>query len=192
MRILCVNDDPVIHELFERSLEKLELPDLQYLSTASGEDAVAIVTGSPVDLVLLDNMLPDIPGIEVLSRIKAIQPDTEVLMITGNVPVADAVTAMKAGARDYIEKPFHADLLCEKVYNLAEYIRRNREAEDYRFAKEVVENGAGREISSLEEAICTMKECQSRVVAIIDSDRSDAGKLEEIRREIIDYSGRCR
>jgi len=191
MRILCVDDDPVILQLFERSLKKLDLPDFQYLSTTSGKDALTIITGSSVDLVLLDKILPDLQGLEVLAQIKSISPNTEVLMITGHASVSDAVKAMKAGARDYIEKPFHLDLLREKIYNLVEFRMRNREAEDYRFAKEIVENGACRDITSLEEAIDTMKRCQARVVAILDSGRSDGEKLDGIRGEINSYAGGC-
>ncbi|MBN1756774.1 MAG: response regulator [Chitinispirillaceae bacterium] len=191
MRILCVDDDPVILRLFERSLAKIDLPDYHYLSTSTGNEAVTIATTTPVDLVLLDNILPDIRGLEVLEKIKAVRPGIEILMITGHASVADAVAAMKNGARDYIEKPFHLDLLREKIYNLVEYRLRNREAEDYRFAKEVVENDAGTQISSLETFIDNMKKCRSRVIAILESDRSDADKLKSIRSEISDSTGGC-
>ncbi len=190
MRILCVDDDPVILQLFERSLAKIELPEYEYLSAANGNDAIAIVSRTPVDLILLDNVLPDITGIEVLEKIKPVHPATEVLMITGHASIADAVKAMKAGARDFIEKPFHLDLLREKVYNLVEYRLRNREAEDYRFAKEVMENDAGSQISALETFIDNMKQCQSRVIAIIESDTSNIAKIESIRNEISQYKGR--
>lgn len=191
MRILCVDDDPVMLKLFERSLGKLELPDYQYLSCATGTEGVTLCTEHPVDLVLLDNLLPDIRGIEVLEKIKAIRPETEVLMITGHASVSDAVKAMKAGARDYIEKPFHLDLLREKVHNLIEFHMRNREAEDYRFAKEVVEDGASREISSLEELVDDMKKCQGRVMAILASTEAADLKLEAIRKEVCDFKGGC-
>jgi DNA-binding NtrC family response regulator len=191
MRILCVDDDPVILGLFEKSLARIDIPEYQYLSSASGKEAIALTTESPVDLVLLDNMLPDISGIDVLEKIKGSHPETEVLMITGHASVSDAVKAMKAGARDYIEKPFHLDLLREKVYNLLEFRLRNREAEDYRFAKEAVENGASREITSLEEAIDTIKKCQLRVMSILESDRPDSRKLEDIRKEISDHTVGC-
>ena len=188
MRILCVDDDPVILRLFERSLAKIDMPDYHYLSTSTGSEAVTIATTTPVDLVLLDNILPDIRGIEVLERIKAVKPETEILMITGHASVADAVAAMKNGARDYIEKPFHLDLLREKIYNLVEYRLRNREVEDYRIAKEAVESGASTQITSLETAIDTMRKCQERVLAIIESDRSDTVKIGEIRSEINRYA----
>jgi len=189
MRILCVDDDPVILRLFERSLAKIDLPDYHFLSTSTGNEAVTIATTTPVDLVLLDNILPDIRGLEVLEKIKAVRPEIEILMITGHASVADAVAAMKNGARDYIEKPFHLDLLREKIYNLVEYRLRNREVEDYRIAKEVVESDAISQISSLETAIGEMKNCQARVFAIIESDLSDARKLEGIRAEINQYNG---
>ena len=191
MRILCVDDDPVILQLFERSLARIELPEYRYLSAANGNDAIALINSTPVDLVLLDNVLPDIRGTEVLEKIKGEHPSIEVMMITGYASVTDAVTAMKAGARDYIEKPFHLDLLREKVYNLVEYRLRNREAEDYRIAKEVVESDAGSQITSLETVIDDMKKCQSRVITIIESDRSDAEKLDAIRNEILHVTGGC-
>ena len=191
MIILCVDDEPSMLDLIERSLADIDLPDYRYLSATTGTDAISIVNKHSVDVVLLDNMLPDIHGIEVLERIKAMSPRTEVLMITGHASISDAVQAMKNGARDYIEKPFLLDLLREKIYNLVEYSLRNREVEDYRMAKEVVESNACIQISSLEEAIDAMKKCQGRVIAIIESDRCDAEKLDAIRSEIFHYTGGC-
>jgi len=77
----------------------------------SGEDALKILHKQPVDLVLLDLRLPKIDGLEVLANIKEIDPELLVIMITAVSDPRPAVAAMKAGAYDYLNKPFELDEL---------------------------------------------------------------------------------
>ena len=191
MNILCVDDDPIILQFLEEALKKCDLPHYELRTAMSGNEAIDIVLKLPIDLIILDYKLPDITGLETLRRIKITRPRTEIMMITGYASIESAVEAMKAGARDYVEKPFALDLLREKVLNIIELRRRESEAEEYRYAKEVMEAGAQRAIVSLESAIDLMKQCQARVTAIIDSDRCNAEKVTLIRREINDFARDC-
>ncbi len=63
----------------------------------------------PFNIALVDIKMPDMDGIEVLRRIKGEWPDTPVIMITGYSTIATAVSTIKLGAYDYIEKPFTPD-----------------------------------------------------------------------------------
>ena len=74
------------------------------LSAMSGEEAVQLVEQESPDLVLLDLGLPGIDGIEALTRIKKIDEQIEAIMITAQGSIESAVAAMKAGARNYINK----------------------------------------------------------------------------------------
>ncbi len=77
----------------------------------SGEEALSILNKQLIDLVLLDIKLPQMDGLEVLDGIKEVDPDLLVIMITAHGTVETAVEAMKAGAYDYLMKPFELDEL---------------------------------------------------------------------------------
>jgi DNA-binding NtrC family response regulator len=187
MVIFCVDDDPDMLTYFTEAVRKLDLPELGVLFASTGKEALEIAEKRLFDLVLLDIRLPDISGIEVLRKIKSLQPLAEVLIVTGHASVETAVEAMKAGARDYIEKPMRLDLLHEKMRTSIELRERMKEVEEYRYAKETIEVGAQREIASLEDMIGCMKKCKNRVMEIIESSLSDAEKVKLVRREMSNF-----
>ena len=69
----------------------------------------------PPALVLLDIWLPDIDGLEVLTKLRKDYPETAVIMMSGHAGITSAVTAIKKGASDFLEKPLNMDVLLEKV-----------------------------------------------------------------------------
>ena len=109
--ILVVDDDPGVRESFRLILEDhydvLDVPD--------GPRALEVVRSAQVDLVLLDIRLPDMDGIEVLERTKAIDEGIEVILVTAVKTVRTAVAAMKLGAFDYLTKPFEEDELLQLI-----------------------------------------------------------------------------
>src|SRR5881396_3395229 len=109
--ILVVDDDPGVRESFRLILEDhydvLDVPD--------GPQALETVRASEVDLVLLDIRLPEMDGIEVLERIKTMDEQVEVVLVTAVKTVRTAVAAMKLGAFDYLTKPFEEDDLLSVV-----------------------------------------------------------------------------
>jgi len=106
--ILVVDDDAGLRESFRLILEG----DYEILDAPDGRTAIEIVRTQPVDLVLLDIRLPDLDGIEVLERVKALDEGLEVILVTAVKTVRTAVAAMKLGALDYLTKPFEeAELL---------------------------------------------------------------------------------
>lgn len=82
------------------------------------------------DCVLLDVRLPDMSGIDVLSELRRLGLQPAVIVMTGFGDVPLAVEAMKAGARDFIEKPFAADLIMSAVDSILQGDRQNRPAGD--------------------------------------------------------------
>ena len=100
--ILVVDDDPGLRESFRLILED----EYEVLDVPDGAQALDIVRSYQVDLVLLDIRLPGMDGLEVLERIKALDEQLDVILVTAIKTVRTAVSAMKLGALDYLTKPF--------------------------------------------------------------------------------------
>jgi DNA-binding NtrC family response regulator len=109
--ILVVDDDAGLRESFRLILEE----NYDLLEAVDGRQAIETVRTSEVDLVLLDIRLPEMDGIEVLERIKGLDEQVEVILVTAVKTVRTAVAAMKLGAFDYITKPFEEDDLLSVV-----------------------------------------------------------------------------
>ncbi len=112
--ILIVDDDEVMQETLSDVLRKR---GYEIFSVGSGNGALSMVQKNLIDLILLDMKLPDIDGLEVLKKIKEFDTEILVVMMTAYSDVQSAVSAMKSGAYDYINKPFELEelrLLIEK------------------------------------------------------------------------------
>ncbi|MBT8485910.1 MAG: sigma-54-dependent Fis family transcriptional regulator [Phycisphaerales bacterium] len=110
--ILIVEDEQVLRESLAGLLED-EGYDVH--QAADGEVAHRFVLERPVDLVLSDVRMPVMDGLELLERLKQVIPETPVIMITAFGTVGTAVTAMRAGAWDYLLKPVQFDDLLLKI-----------------------------------------------------------------------------
>src|SRR5437660_3035697 len=104
-RILIIDDDKSLLESYTVLLED----EFQVFTAETGERGLDLLRHEDVHLVLLDIRLPGIDGIEVLRRIKAMDENVDVIMITAVKNVRVAVEAIKIGAYDYLEKPFEID-----------------------------------------------------------------------------------
>jgi two-component system, NtrC family, response regulator AtoC len=104
-RILIIDDDKSLLESYTVLLED----EFQVSTAELGESGLELLRHEDVHLILLDVRLPDMSGIEVLRRIKALDENVDVIMITAVKDVRVAVEAIKLGAYDYLEKPFEID-----------------------------------------------------------------------------------
>lgn len=112
MRILVIEDESKMAALLRRALrEEGYAVDV----TASAEDAVWMGTENPYDAVVLDVMLPDGNGFEVLKRLREAGRWSPVIMLTARDAVADRVRGLDAGADDYLIKPFSFDELLARL-----------------------------------------------------------------------------
>ena len=109
--VLVVDDDPGVRASFQLVLDQ----DYEVVEAAAGRQALELLAGRQVDLVLLDIRLPEMDGIEVLERIKALDEGIEVILVTAVRTVRTAVAAMKLGAFDYLTKPFEDEELLTLV-----------------------------------------------------------------------------
>ncbi|MBD3267305.1 response regulator [bacterium] len=100
--ILIVDDDRASREVVR---EALEMEGYDFLEAGTGEEALELFQNREIDVVTCDIMLPGMDGIELLTKLKEINKDVEVVMITGLNAVDTAVEAMRLGASDYLTKP---------------------------------------------------------------------------------------
>jgi len=103
--ILVVDDEHGVRQSFNMVLKD----EYNVLLAGTGEEAVDIFTKNTIDLVLLDILLPDIYGIDLLKKLKEIDPNAEIIMVTAVKEIQTAVEAIKLGAYEYIIKPFKVD-----------------------------------------------------------------------------------
>ena len=120
--ILVVDDEPSIRHAIVRAFADLTVQEAE-----TGEQALAMVKDAYPDLVLLDNKLPDGDGMTLLAKIRAIDPELPVVLLTGHGSVDLAVEALKQGVADFIEKPFKLERLRTTVGNLLEKQRLGRQ-----------------------------------------------------------------
>jgi two-component system, OmpR family, response regulator len=119
LRVLVVDDEPNIAELLRMAL-RYEGWDVDVAH--SGTQAVSTARKLAPDAVVLDMMLPDFDGMEVLRRLRAEQPDVPVLFLTARDAVEDRVAGLTAGGDDYVTKPFSLE---EVVARLRALMRRS-------------------------------------------------------------------
>jgi two-component system OmpR family response regulator len=118
MHVLVVDDEPNIAELLAMAL-RLEGWEISVAHT--GSKAVASARRQRPDVVVLDLMLPDFDGLEVMRKLRASTPDIPVLFLTAKDSVEDRVAGLTAGGDDYVTKPFSLE---EVVARLRALLRR--------------------------------------------------------------------
>jgi UDP-3-O-acyl N-acetylglucosamine deacetylase len=120
-KVLVVDDEENIRDALEGILcdEGYEV-----IAVGEGETALRTIGSNDIDLILLDIWMPGIDGIQTLKILKNLEPDIEVVMMSGHGTIETAVKATRIGAFDFIEKPFSMDKLLSVV---SKGIRRGRE-----------------------------------------------------------------
>jgi DNA-binding NtrC family response regulator len=127
MQILLVEDEIVLARNVQRALES-QGHSVEWLE--SGEAALGWLRNARPDLVLLDNRLPGISGLETLQELRAIDPTIIVIMMTAFATLEDAVAAMRLGAADFVRKPVG---LAELELAIERVIEKDRLRQELRF-----------------------------------------------------------
>ena len=109
MRILIVDDNEVFRLPLQRALEAA---GFEVIAVPSAEDALDVLDGSTVDVLLTDQRLPGMDGVQLITRVKATHPAMGIIAMTAYGTIESAVEARRRGADDYLVKPFEVpDLL---------------------------------------------------------------------------------
>jgi two-component system OmpR family response regulator len=129
VKVLVVDDEETLSELLSMAL-RYEGWEVQ--TAASGTAAVRMARDFRPDAVVLDMMLPDIDGLEVLRRLRADRLDVPVLFLTARDAVEDRVAGLTAGGDDYVTKPFSLEEVIARVRGLMRRTRLLAAADDTR------------------------------------------------------------
>jgi len=124
-KVMVVEDTPEVRELVNKILRT---GGFEPMPKASAAELKESFTGPQPDVLLLDLVLPDGDGLELLPLIKKQWPDTEVIVLTGNATFDAAVEATKRGAYHFQNKPFDHKTLLVSVDKALEHKRLNEEA----------------------------------------------------------------
>ncbi len=154
IKVLIVED-----ESNQRVLLKRILAEEGYLieEAADGKEAVEIFTAGDFDIVLLDQRLPDMHGIEVLEKMKSVNPMVPVILVTAFANIHDAVNAMRRGAFHYLTKPVDTEELLLSIKNAWATLTLKREnvelretlKERYSYSKIIYASGVMEEVLSM-------------------------------------------
>lgn len=116
-KILILDDNADMCDLLAECLRPLRY---DVTSTTSSPHALALIETERFEAAILDLLLPDIDGMEVLRRVRKRRPEIEIIVLTAYATLETAVEAMRLGAYDYITKPFHAGMIRSTVTRAVE------------------------------------------------------------------------
>ena len=112
MRILVAEDEPAIADFIERGLTA---EGYAVTVATGGAEALRRALAEDYALMILDRMLPECDGLDVLTKLRPVKPSLPVIMLTARTEIDDRVAGLDAGAVDYITKPFAFDELAARV-----------------------------------------------------------------------------
>ena len=173
--VLILDDEPVIREVLGSVLAKAGHATREAATAAEG---LARLEKEPIDLLLLDLMLPDRPGLEVLVEVRARHPEIPVVVVTAYSSVESAITAMREGAFHYIPKPFRNEEVVHVVRQALE--KRQLVAENRALRAKLDAPGGFRELvgrsASMERVYETVRQAAAARSTILVTGESGTGK----------------
>jgi len=111
-KVLLVDDEG---DFLEALSQRMTSRGMEVTTTTSAREAIKKVEEGSFDAVILDLMMPEMDGLEVLQTLKQKKPEIQVILLTGHASVAKGIEAMKLGAMDFLEKPAEIKELTEKI-----------------------------------------------------------------------------
>lgn len=154
-KILIIDDDYLIREKLKQQLSI----DYELTLVESGKQAIEVLKEHFFDIVLLDLYLIDMHGIDVLKKIKEIDNDANILVLTGSGNIDEMKSVISNGANDFITKPYDIDVLKNRINTLIEKIKLNKEL--VYFKEEIKKQHA-------HSSIVTQSDKMKKVLEIVD------------------------
>ena len=111
-KVLLVDDEEVFVEVLS---QRLETRGVKVEWVTNGADAVAKAKSQRFDAIVLDLAMPGMDGIETLIQLREIDPDVQVMLLTGRATLKKGLEAMKLGAVDFLEKPIEIEDLMDRI-----------------------------------------------------------------------------
>ncbi|QKF80705.1 response regulator transcription factor [Halarcobacter ebronensis] len=175
MKILLLEDDTLLNEIIEEFLEKLEYT---IVTTFDGQEALETIYEQKFDLLILDVNVPSLNGFDLLKELKANSIDIPTIYITSLHTSKDMEDGFKAGADDYIKKPFHLSELNLRINN----IKRLRQIEASGIVKlnDKISYDNDKKVVLIDSNEIQLSKTESRVFEYLIKNRNKAISIEEI------------
>jgi two-component system response regulator HydG len=183
-RLLVVDDAPATLELLERNLAS---QGYQVFSASNAADAIKILNGTPIDLVITDFKMPEVSGLDLIRHVRENFKNTEVMMITGFPTVEGAVEAVKTGAEEYLTKPFTDEELFSAVLRVLDKLRLRRSVQAPPLQRLPSLHGLIAESEPMQKVFGVIARAASTSATVLISGESGTGK--ELVARAIHYNG---
>ncbi len=181
--ILVVDDTPSTLEVLQRSLTAEGYTTYTALNAV---DALNLLDGTSVDLVITDLKMPKISGIDLIRHVRENHKNTAVMMITGYATVESAVEAVKSGAEEYVPKPFTDNELLAAVRRVLDKLQHRREAAAKPAPGPEFAYGLIGESPAMQKVFAAIRKASSTSATVLITGESGSGK--ELVARAIHYS----
>lgn len=185
-KILIADDEARIRRVMALLLKE---EGYEVMAVENGREVLDVLLSFQPDVVLLDQQMPVLTGVETLEQIKSIRPNQVVIFVTAFGSVALAVDAVKKGAYDFIEKPFDNDNLILKVRRAVEHCSMKGEIRNLKNKLKETGSFIVGENGGLKQVIAQVKRVAETHATVLISGESGTGK-ELIAHAIHTYSNR--
>lgn len=181
--ILVVDDSPKTLEVLQRNLSS---QGYRIMIAPGVEEAVGILEGTQIDLIITDLKMPGSSGLDLIRYVRENLKDTEIMMITGYASIEGAIEAVKTGAEEYLSKPFTDEELFTAVRRVLDklYMRRTIQAKALRTPK--ASQGLIGESKSMRNVFHDIAKASSTTATVLITGESGTGK--ELVARAIHYS----
>jgi len=185
IRILVVDDEASQRELVSGYLKK---QGFEVFTAAGGESALELFRQAPMELILTDQRMPGLSGLDLLKAAREINPETQVIVMTAYGSVETAVEAMRDGAADYVAKPLNLDELRQKIQRIVEQHRlyaENRALREELKSRHRIEGIIGESGQMVEVISLVQRVAASEATVLI---RGESGTGKELIAKAIHYA----
>jgi two-component system response regulator HydG len=175
LTLLVVDDEPAVLGLVERIAREL---GFECIFRSGGREALACLADVQPDVALIDLQMAEVGGIDVLRAVRAADPHCQAILMTGNATVDTAIEAVKAGALDYLTKPFDIERLQGLLISVREGIRRRERllAVDADVAKQFEFHGMIGRSPAMQELFDSIRRLAPHVRTVLIDGETGTGK----------------